>query len=516
MRLISLDVEGETARQFEIELAENQPDWWAFLDLEPFRGRRVMIRIDDVPQGSRALESIEQGDVIRGAENLYREKLRPQFHFSSRRGWNNDPNGLVYYEGEYHLFYQHNPFGWKWGNMHWGHAVSTDLVHWRELGDALHPDALGTIFSGSAVVDLTDTAGFQKGTEKPIICIYTAAGNTNALSEGRPFTQCIAYSTDRGRTFTKYSDNPVLDHIVAENRDPKVIWYAPESKWIMALYLDENDFALFASADLKHWERLSAVNLLGASECPEFFEIPVEGASGDSRWVFYGGNGLYLVGDFDGIRFTPESGPHPLNFGNCFYASQTFNNIPASDGRRILMPWGRLDSPGMPFNQMIGLPVELTLRTTPEGPRLFTNPVRELESLRTVNRTFPGGSIAPGENPLDSVEGELFDILLDIEPGRASEIILTIRGVTVSYNVSERRLTCLDRSAPLEPVRGGIRLRLLVDRTTIDIFGNQGRVYMPMGVQFSPENIGDLALQVRGGPGRIRQLEVYHLNSIWD
>ncbi|HWQ91869.1 MAG TPA: glycoside hydrolase family 32 protein, partial [Clostridia bacterium] len=296
------------------------------------------------------------------------EPLRPQFHFTSRRGWLNDPNGLVFYKGEYHLFYQHNPYGWGWGNMHWGHAVSPDLVHWKELPIALYPDEHGTMFSGSAVVDWNNTAGFQSGSEKPLVAMFTAAG--------KPFTQGLAFSNDRGRTWTKYENNPVLPHIVAENRDPKVIWHAPEQKWVMALYLDESDYALFASKDLKRWEKLSDVRIPGDSECPEFFEMPVEGREGETRWVFYGASGRHLVGKFDGTTFKPEGGPQELQRGNCWYASQTYSDIPARDGRRILIPWGRMTArevpfhQGMPFNQMMGLPVELTLRNTDDGLRL--------------------------------------------------------------------------------------------------------------------------------------------------
>ena len=505
-RRMSLLVEGRAMREFDIELADAAPDWWAFLDLTPWQGKSLTIKVDKLMDNSSALEAIEQADRIRGADDLYREALRPQFHFSSRRGWNNDPNGLVFYKGEYHLFYQHNPYGWNWGNMHWGHAVSPDLVHWQELPIALYPDEHGTMFSGSAVVDWNNTAGFQTGKEKVLVCIFTAAGN--------PFTQGIAYSNDRGRTWTKYEGNPVLPHIVGGNRDPKVIWYASGKKWVMALYLDGDQYALFSSPNLKQWERMSDITFPGTSECPEFFEIPLAGKRKDTRWVFYGGNGRYLVGRFDGRTFTPESGPHALNAGNCFYASQTFTDIPAKDGRRILIPWGQISMPGMPFNQMMGVPVVLTLRDTDEGPRLRVNPVDELRALRTVPTVFKARTLAPGENPLAGQKGELFDLSADILLNQAAEIRFGLRGVPVVYDAKAQELSCNGKKAPLKPVNGSIRLRLLVDRTSVDIFGNDGSLYMPMGVIVPHDNLS-LELSAKGGDARINSLEVYPLKSSW-
>ena len=508
---VSLLVGGQVEREFEIELAEGDADWWAFIDISGFKGRAVTVQADGLPEDSAALKAVEQSDSIKGVETLYREALRPQFHFTARRGWNNDPNGLVYYRGEYHLFFQHNPYGWNWGNMHWGHAVSPDMVHWTELDDAIRPDALGTIFSGSAVVDETNTAGFARGNERAIVCIYTAAGGTNRMSTGVPFSQCIAFSTDRGRTWNKYDKNPVLPHIVASNRDPKVIWYAKTRKWVMALYLDGNDYALFESPDLKTWRRICDVKLEGDSECPEFFELPVAGRAGDARWVFYGGKGLYLIGLFDGTKFTPESGPHQLNFGNCFYASQTFNGVP--DSRRILVPWGQVAMPGMPFNQMMGFPVELSLRPAEEGLRLFAMPVREVQILRTKKHSWKDVMLKPGENLLAGVKGELFDVTAELAPGR-DEAGFAIRGTTVGYDVDKEELFCGDKRAKLRAKDGKIRLRLLVDRVSIDIFANDGRVYMPM--QFQPKaDRPALEMYCKGGGTRVVSLEVNEMRSAW-
>ena len=228
--LLHLLIDGKVVREFKVSLAKDEPDFWVFLDVSEFKGKEATLQIKKEHEG---FHRIYQADSYPGEENLYRESLRPQIHFSSRRGWNNDANGLVYYDGEYHLFYQHNPFGWSYGsdaNKAWGHAISTDLIHWKELRDAIHPDNLGGIYSGSAVVDKYNTTGFQGGDEKPIVCIYTSAGGKTPWSKKKPFTQSIAYSIDKGRTFTKYIGNPVQEEIELMNRDPKVIWYQPTNQ----------------------------------------------------------------------------------------------------------------------------------------------------------------------------------------------------------------------------------------------------------------------------------------------
>ena len=245
-RRMSLSVDGRIVREFEIELAEGEPDFWVFLDVGTFRGKKTTIRVASLSRNSAAWQAIVQSDAIKGTEDLYREKHRPQFHFSSRRGWNNDPNGLVFYQGEYHLFYQHNPYGWNWGNMHWGHAVSTDLVHWKELPIALYPQKFGDwCFSGSAVVDRDNTAGFKTGEEDVIVAAYTSTGRG----------ECIAYSNDRGRTFTDYEGNPVVTH---KGRDPKVIWYAPGRHWVMARTTmsgsKSRGISFYTSHNLKEWQ----------------------------------------------------------------------------------------------------------------------------------------------------------------------------------------------------------------------------------------------------------------------
>ena len=512
-RLIHLIVDGKVTREFSIELAPGEPDFWMFLEIGTFQGKKAALRIDKYdPAGTKGFDSVYQADKYIGEKNVYREKLRPQLHFTSRRGWNNDSNGMVYYDGEYHLFYQHNPFGWNWGNMTWGHAISEDMIHWTELGDAIHPDCLGTIFSGSAVVDVNNTAGFQTGDEKVIVCIYTSAGGTNPMSKGQPFTQSIAYSNDRGRTFTVYQGNPILDHINGGNRDPKVIWHTPTGQWVMALYLDDRDMAFFTSKDLKSWEYQSKIKCF--HECPELFALPVDGDRNNEKWILYGGSGEYLVGSFDGKQFKSQTDAVRFHHGNCFYASQTFSNIPKTDGRRIQIAWGRVKMPDMPFNQMMLFPVTLTLRTTEEGPRMFAQPVREIENLHRRKWQRKNKTLKPGDNLLSGLSGELIHIRAELRVDEAKETGFVIRDIPVVYNVQKQELSCQGKTASLKPVDGRIRLELLVDRTSIEIFGNDGRMYMPMGVILA-DNSKSLEIFTKGGNTEVKSLEVYELNSTW-
>lgn len=512
-RILRLVVDGEVVRDSDIELADGEPDFWVTLDVSEYKGKEVTLRADSLARGSKGLSSVEQGDSIKDSKDLYKERLRPQFHFTSRRGWNNDSNGLVYYKGEYHLFYQHNPYGWAWGNMTWGHAVSRDLVHWQELGDAIHPDKLGMIWSGSAVVDGHNTAGFQTGNEKPIVCFYTSAGGTNPESKGQPFTQSITYSNDRGRTWTKYQGNPVIGHIRGGNRDPKVVWHEPTNQWVMVLYIEESEMAFFTSKDLKNWERQSEIK--SYHECPELFELPVDGDKSNTRWILYGGSGDYLIGQFDGREFKKQTESIPFQRGNCFYASQTFNNIPEADGRRIQIAWGRVAMPGMPFNQQMLFPVSLTLRTTDEGIRMFAEPVREIEKIHGKKRSWKAETLAPKQNLLSGIEDDLFHIIAEFNVGDAAEFGFIIRGTPVVYNVEKNEISCNGKSAKLKPADGKIRLEILVDRTSIEIFCNNGRVYMPIG-GILPEDNRTIEIFTKAGSTKIDSLELYELRSAWE
>ncbi|MCC6730968.1 MAG: glycoside hydrolase family 32 protein [Chthonomonadales bacterium] len=517
---VSLLVGGAVART-ATGRNDERLDWltWEVGDLAGREARIVIV--DDASEGWGHInvDQIVMGDrrraeVVR-VDRLYDETYRPQIHFTARCNWLNDPNGLVYYRGEYHLFFQHNPLAIGWGNMTWGHAVSRDLVHWTQLANALEPDALGTVFSGSAVVDRGDTAGFAVGAERPIIAIYTAAGGTSPESQGKPFTQCIAYSTDRGRTFTRYAGNPVVPHIAAENRDPKVVWHEQTHRWVMALYLAEDRFALLTSPDLKRWSLLHEVRVPGSGECPDFFPIRVTGRTAELRWVLTAANGHYLVGRFDGHRFVPDEGPLVSDYGPNFYAVQTYSGLPASDPRRIQIAWMNGGSyPQMPFNQQMSFPCELTLRACPEGLRLFRMPVREIRSLRAGTREWSNRTLRPGEDLLAGTEGELFDVEAVIEPRGAAEVGFDVRGQRVRWVAADETLQALGRTAPLPLEKGRLRLRMLVDRTSIEVFGGDGRVSLT-GCFLPPQSDRQVGLTCHGADARVVSLRVHRLRSAW-
>jgi fructan beta-fructosidase len=499
----------------DVELADGAPDWWAFMDVSAWRGERLTLQVDNLPEDSTALSSIEPSDSIKGADNLYQEPLRGQFHFSSRRGWNNDPNGLSFYNGEYHLFYQHNPYGWAWANMHWGHAVSRDLVRWEELGDVIAPDDFGPMFSGSAVVDWNNTSGFGKDDHPALVLIHTAAG--------KPTVQCLAYSTD-GRHFTKFSGNPVLKQITSGNRDPKVFWHEPTRKWVMVLYVGlpekKHTIHFFTSPNLRDWI-LTSVTEAGAEgskflyECPDFFELAVDGDASNRKWVLTAASSEYSVGTFDGVKFTPEQSKLPGQRGKGFYAAQTFSDIPKQDGRRIQIGWFRTETKGMPFNQSMTIPLELKLTATPDGPRLTRTPVKELESLRAKSRDLPPLTLKPDSaNPLAGVRAELLELRAEFEPGDASEVSFNVRGATISYDAKTQVLVVSGDRAPAPLRDGKQRLTIICDRTGLEVFASDGLTYMPMPFLPKADNL-DIGVRANSGGVKFDALQVHELSSIW-
>ncbi len=510
-RRMTVKCENGEERKFEIELADAAPDWWAFLDISDWRGKTLTASADKLPWNSTALAAIEQGDELKGADDLYREPLRGQLRFSARRGWLNDPNGMFFFDGTYHLFFQHNPYGWSWGNMHWGHAVSRDMLHWEERAEVLYPDALGAMFSGSAVVDWKNTSGFGKDGVPPIVLIYTAAG-----SDG----QCLAYSSDKGKSFAKFDGNPVVKKISAGNRDPKVFWHEPSQKWVMTLYVDGVNEAqkkvqtihFLSSPNLKDWTVMSRVD--GFFECPDFFELAVDGNPAQKKWVLTAASSDYMIGSFDGSKFTAETAKLKGQRGRGYYAAQTFSDIPAADGRRIQIGWLQTVTPGMAFNQAMSLPNELKLISTPDGPRLSWTPVKELETLREKSVKLGALTVRPGENPLKDFSAELMEIRAEFEPGEASEIGFKVRGVAVSYDSKKQELSVGGHKAAA-PIRDGKQaLIIFADRTALEVYASGGVCYVPFPVNLKAEE-KSVEISVKGGEVKFLNLEEYGLKSIW-
>jgi sucrose-6-phosphate hydrolase SacC (GH32 family) len=513
-RVVTTLVDGRVEVKNDIELANGDPEWWAPMDVSAWRGQTVTLQVNKLAEDSTALSSIEQTDEIKGAENLYREPLRGQFHFSPKRGWNNDPNGMVFYNGEYHLFFQHNPYGWDWGNMHWGHAVSRDMVHWQELGDKLAPDEMGPMFSGSAVVDWNNTSGFSQDGRPPLVLIYTAAGD--------PTVQCIAYGTD-GRNFSKYPGNPVLKQITGGNRDPKVIWHEPTRKWVMVLYVEwqkRHTVHFFTSPNLREWTLASVTEGDAPGkpflyECPDFFELPVDGKSSNKKWVLLAANSEYAIGTFDGTKFTPEHSKLPGHRGRGFYAPQTFSDIPKRDGRRIQIGWFQTETKGMPFNQSMTVPLELQLISTADGPRMTFTPVKELAKLRAKTHRVKAGNLTPtSPNPLAKVNAELVELRAEFTPTADSEVTFNVRGCAISYDAKKQELTVNGHRAPAPLRNGKQRLTIYCDRTGLEVFASEGLCYVPMPFQPGADDLS-LAAEAKGGSVRFGSLQVHELKPAW-
>ncbi len=499
----------QVVRRAQWQLAEGVPDFWLYTEVRDYMGRTLRVEVDELPPDSTALEALTLADTVPGQdEDLYEEAYRPQFHFTAARGWLNDPNGMVYYDGEYHLFFQHNPYSVNWGNMTWGHAVSEDMIHWRQQDAAIHPDELGAIWSGGGVVDFDNTTGWATDDHVPIIAFYTSAG--------QPFTQSMAYSTDRGRTMIKYENNPIIGNIEGSNRDPNVFWHEPSRQWIMSLWISSDRFDLFGSANMREWTPLSELEFPGGYECPDMFELPVDGDPDNTRWVFWEGAGKYLIGGFDGKVFEPESEVLHSTFGSNDYAAQTFTNMPEGDDRRVQISWMRGGNfPGMPFNQQMTVPRELTLRTTSEGIRLFIEPVEEIKTLRQAKHQWAGLTVGDDDITLDGVEGDLFDIEIEFDLGDAQAVGLKIRDRQIEYAVAGEQLTSLGDNARLPADDNRIRLRILVDRTSVEVFANDGRVQI--ATSFVPdENMRDIAVYATGGQAEVISLNVWELRSIYE
>lgn len=505
-RHVTITVNGIPVRDFDIDLADGAPDWWAFVDVSAFKGQTATVTADNLSPGSTGLSSMVQSNGIVGATNLYSEPLRPQIHYSSRRGLINDVNGVIYYNGQYDLYYQHNPYSLNFGEngaqRDWGHAVSTDMVHWQELPEAIYPHSYGDwVWSGSAVVDPANTSGLKTGTNDVIVAAFysTARG------------ECIAYSNDGGMTFADYSNNPV---VVNKGRDPHLLWYAPSNGWVMAVYdaTGGDGVAFYSSPNLRQWTYQSKI--MGFYECPDLFELPVNGDTNNMLWELNDGSAGYMLGHFNGAVFTPTTAKLPGNSGSGFYASQTFTSMPPGDNRKVRMGWAQISMPGMPFSQMLYFPTVLSLKTEAGGVRLCSQPIAEITNLCDKEYSWTNLTLTPGSNPWSGIRGSLFDVKARFSAGSARTITFVVQNVTVTYNASTRQISCNGDTKSLPLLNGSVQLEIIVDLDTIEIFGNNGRLYMPLPAGNASGN-SLISLACNGGNVTFNSLTVNRLKSIW-
>ena len=432
------------------------PDFTAFVDLRRFMGRELTISIEpDLPLSFRESDDID-------ADGLGQETFRPHYHFTTRSGWINDPNGLVRdAEGTYHLFYQHNPAAPEWGNMHWGHATSTDLIHWTHRPVALFPDEMGTMFSGSAILDRDGRAGSGKNA---LLLYYTAAGGHNRLSQGKPYTQCLAYSTDNGKTFAKYAGNPVIPHVAGSNRDPKIVFCEEMGCYILALFLDGSTYGLFRTDDLVHFEKIQQIDLPDDNECPDFY--PMTADDGTRHWILSGAHGKYLVGAIRDGQFVPEQGPKSQHTGSRGYAAQTFSDLP--DGRRVFLAWDIMsDFPGgMPFACQMGLPTDFSLKKTSGGYVICPAPVKEAECLRRS----PLQIRRDGDGSAGDVRGSAVELAVTM-PSSGPAVRLSLLGQTLTFDRERMEFQHgKDNKIPLYDENGSIRVRLFFDVCSVEVY----------------------------------------------
>ncbi|WP_404445805.1 glycoside hydrolase family 32 protein [Sutcliffiella horikoshii] len=485
----------------------------------------------------------------------YKENHRPQFHFSPKEKWMNDPNGMVFFNEEYHLFYQYHPHGTTWGPMHWGHAVSKDMIHWEELPIALYPDEHGAIFSGSAVVDWNNTTGFFEDAPG-LVAIFTHADNYPGTELPRQ-RQSLAYSKDDGRTWVTYEGNPVLSDVdITDYRDPKVFWHEETNKWVMVLATGQT-VTIYTSTNLREWEFASVFGMNegshdGVWECPDLFQLPIDGEQENKKWVMLvsigdnpkfkeGSRTQYFVGDFDGTTFLNEHSEEAvlwLDYGRDNYAGVSWSDIPREDGRRIYIGWMSNwryanQLPTEEWRSAMTLPRELSLTSTAAGLRIVQSPVAEINSIRGEAESFK--DLALDENkPISYKISELTEIEVEFEKETAELFGLSVMNskeekTTISYD-AVKELLIVDRTAagdnsfsesfaaiqeaPLNMDGETINLQIFVDASSIEVFANSGRIAVTSLV-FPHEKANKVNLFSKEGTANVRQLTLTPLKSIW-
>lgn len=529
--------DNDVVRSMNVRLAVNKVDYFVPVDLTGFDNKHLSFNFQLIPDSALCWEEMKLSDEF---DVSNREKYRPVYHFSPAYGWMNDPNGMFYKDGVYHLFYQHNPYGSMWGNMHWGHATSTDLVTWEHHGDAISPDALGTIFSGSCVVDKDNTAGFGAGA---VIAFYTSASDRQV--------QSMAYSLDNGKTFKKYARNPILTSTQRDFRDPKVIWHEDTKKWIMVLAVGQ-EMEIYSSADLKSWTLESKFGEGqgahgGVWECPDLLELPVEGTE-LKKWVLvcnlnpggpFGGSATqYFVGTFDGKKFVNESPAVTkwMDWGKDHYATVTWSDAP--DNRRIAIAWMSNwqyanDVPTSQYRSPNSVPRDLSLFTVDGETYLQSAPSPELLALRDASkkRSFKVNGTRTIKEMISGNDGA-YEIELTIENQHADVIgfrLYNDKGeeVDMQYDMKEKKFSMDRRKSgdvgfnenfpmltwtAIESGKDELKLRLFVDKSSVEAFGDGGRFVMTNQV-FPSEPYTHIDFYSKGGAYKVDSFVIYKLKK---
>ena len=523
-----------------VRLARERVDSYVPFVLSAYKGQHISIDIQGVPENALCWKELKMSDSF---DMTNKEKFRPVYHHTPAYGWMNDPNGMFYKDGVYHLYFQYNPYGSVWGNMHWGHSTSTDLMHWKFEGCAIVPDAWGAIFSGSCVVDHENTAGFGK---EAVVAFYTSA---KASPWGDVQSQSMAYSLDNGKTFVKYEGNPILTSSEKDFRDPKVFWYAPGKHWVMMLAVGQH-MEIYSSVNLKEWKKESEFGAMqgahgGVWECPDLVEIPVEGTR-EKKWVLIcnlnpggplgGSAAQYFVGSFDGKKFVNESPTQTkwMDWGKDNYATVTWNNAP--DGRCIALGWMSNwqyanNVPTRQYRSANTLARDLTLYREGQELYLKSTPSSEVKKARGKKVSIPSFKVSEKHEMVNLFEEKqgAYEVEIVIQNAGASKIafcLLNDKGEKVSmYYDLNRKQFVMDRSesgkvdfskdfpavtvAPVN-VDKELTLRLFVDRSSIEAFGEDGKFVMT-NLVFPSQPYVKMCFEADKNGYAVKTLNVYKL-----
>lgn len=538
---IIVNNEFQLEQNINIRLAREKVDYYVPLDLSAYQGKSVSVDVTGMPASSLCWKEIKLSDTF---DSSNRETYRPVYHHTPVYGWMNDPNGMFYKDGVYHLYFQYNPYGSMWGNMTWGHSTSTDLTHWTYEGTAIVPDAWGAIFSGSCVVDKDNTAGFGKGA---VVAFYTSAKST---PWGDIQSQSMAYSLDNGKTFIKYEHNPILTSTERDFRDPKVFWYAPGKHWVMMLAVGQ-EMQIYSSGNLKEWKKESSFGAMqgahgGVWECPDLVEVAVEGSK-EKKWVlicnlnpggpFGGSAAQYFVGSFDGKKFVNESPTQTkwLDWGKDNYATVTWSNAPA--GRCIALGWMSNwqyanSVPTTQYRSANTLARDLTLYRVGGELYLKSKPSPEIKKARAEEKKIPTFEVK-GNYEVASLLADnkgAYEIEMAIENKGTSKIDFSLMNekgekVAMYYDVVRKQFV-MDRSASgivgfsrdfpavtVAPVRNTdqIHLRLFIDRSSVEAFGEEGE-YVMTNLVFPAEPYNRMVFSSDKGSYIVKSMNVYRLH----